>query len=53
MTPSLFRVATVPAVGATVVLDGAEGRHAGNALRVRPGRRSASVTVGAWLPSVW
>lgn len=37
MTPSLFRVATVPAVGATVVLDGAEGRHAGNALRVRPG----------------
>lgn len=37
MTPSLFRVAEVPEVGRTVVLDGAEGRHAGNALRVRPG----------------
>ena len=37
MTPSLFRVESVPAVGETVVLDGAEGRHAGNALRVRPG----------------
>lgn len=37
MTPSLFRVAEVPEVGQAVVLDGAEGRHAGNALRVRPG----------------
>lgn len=37
MTPSLFRVETVPAVGATVVLDGPEGRHAGSALRLRPG----------------
>ena len=37
MTPSLFRVEAVPAVGHTVVLDGAEGRHAGNAMRVRPG----------------
>lgn len=37
MTPSLFRVTDVPEVGRTVVLDGAEGRHAGNALRVRPG----------------
>lgn len=37
MTPSLFRVEAVPAVGHTVVLDGAEGRHAGHALRVRPG----------------
>ncbi len=39
MTPSLFRVADVPEVGATVVLDGAEGRHAGSALRVRPGEQ--------------
>ncbi|MBB1051555.1 16S rRNA (uracil(1498)-N(3))-methyltransferase, partial [Dietzia sp. CW19] len=37
MTPPLFRVDTVPAVGETAVLDGAEGRHAGSALRVRPG----------------
>lgn len=37
MTPSLFRADTVPAVGETVVLDGPEGRHAGSALRVRPG----------------
>jgi 16S rRNA (uracil1498-N3)-methyltransferase len=43
MTPSLFRVAAVPAVGEQVVLDGAEGRHAGNALRVRPGE---SIRVG-------
>lgn len=43
MTPSLFRVAAVPAVGEPVVLDGAEGRHAGNALRVRPGE---SIRVG-------
>jgi len=39
VTPPLFRVETVPAVGETVVLDGAEGRHAGSALRVRPGER--------------
>ncbi|GAA1707264.1 MULTISPECIES: 16S rRNA (uracil(1498)-N(3))-methyltransferase [Dietzia] len=37
MTPPLFRVDAVPAVGETAVLDGAEGRHAGSALRVRPG----------------
>ncbi|MFN3602653.1 MAG: 16S rRNA (uracil(1498)-N(3))-methyltransferase [Dietzia sp.] len=37
MTPPLFRVEAVPAVGETAVLDGAEGRHAGSALRVRPG----------------
>ncbi|NLD84486.1 MAG: 16S rRNA (uracil(1498)-N(3))-methyltransferase [Actinomycetales bacterium] len=43
MTPSLFRVAEVPAEGGVVVLDGAEGRHAGNALRVRPGE---SIRVG-------
>ena len=39
MTPPLFRVEAVPAVGETVVLDGTEGRHAGSALRVRPGER--------------
>lgn len=39
MTPSLFRVAEVPTEGGVVVLDGAEGRHAGNALRVRPGEK--------------
>ncbi|MBB1039581.1 16S rRNA (uracil(1498)-N(3))-methyltransferase, partial [Dietzia natronolimnaea] len=33
MTPPLFRVDAVPAVGETAVLDGAEGRHAGSALR--------------------
>ncbi|WP_314037952.1 16S rRNA (uracil(1498)-N(3))-methyltransferase [Dietzia sp. CH92] len=37
MTPSLFRADVVPAVGGSVVLDGPEGRHAGSALRVRPG----------------
>lgn len=37
MTPPLFRTETVPAVGGIVVLDGPEGRHAGSALRVRPG----------------
>ncbi|EYT64471.1 16S rRNA methyltransferase [Dietzia sp. UCD-THP] len=37
MTPPLFRLDAVPAVGETAVLDGAEGRHAGSALRVRPG----------------
>ena len=37
MTPPLFRAESVPAVGGTVVLDGPEGRHAGSALRVRPG----------------
>ena len=39
MTPPLFRVSAVPPVGGSVVLDGAEGRHAGAALRVRPGER--------------
>ncbi|MDV8000663.1 16S rRNA (uracil(1498)-N(3))-methyltransferase [Rhodococcus sp. IEGM 1408] len=39
MTPPLFRVPAVPAVGQLVVLDGPEGRHAGSALRVRPGER--------------
>lgn len=37
MSPPLFRVAEVPGVGGVVVLDGPEGRHAGSALRVRPG----------------
>lgn len=37
MTPPLFRVDAVPAVGGTVTLTGAEGRHAGAALRVRAG----------------
>lgn len=37
MTPSLFRADVVPGVGEMVVLDGPEGRHAGSALRVRPG----------------
>ena len=37
MTPPLFRAESVPAVGGIVVLDGPEGRHAGSALRVRPG----------------
>ena len=37
MTPPLFRVAVVPPAGGSVVLDGAEGRHAGSALRVRAG----------------
>lgn len=39
MTPPLFRADDVPAVGGTVVLDGAEGRHAGSALRLRAGER--------------
>lgn len=39
MTPPLFRTDTVPEVGGTVVLDGSEGRHAGSALRVRPGEQ--------------
>lgn len=39
MTPPLFRAHDVPEVGGTIVLDGAEGRHAGSALRVRPGER--------------
>ncbi|HJC30266.1 MAG TPA: 16S rRNA (uracil(1498)-N(3))-methyltransferase [Candidatus Dietzia intestinipullorum] len=37
MTPPLFRAAEVPEVGGPVALDGSEGRHAGHALRVRPG----------------
>ncbi|KAA0917175.1 16S rRNA (uracil(1498)-N(3))-methyltransferase [Dietzia sp. ANT_WB102] len=37
MTPSLFRTDTVPGVGASIVLDGPEGRHAGSALRIRAG----------------
>lgn len=37
MTPPLFRADDLPDVGGTVVLDGPEGRHAGSALRVRPG----------------
>lgn len=43
MTPPLFRADDLPEVGGTVVLDGAEGRHAGSALRVRPGE---SIRVG-------
>lgn len=39
MTPPLFRVDAVPGVGETAVLDGTEGRHAGSALRVRPGEQ--------------
>jgi 16S rRNA (uracil1498-N3)-methyltransferase len=37
VTPPLFRIDVVPAVGETAVLDGTEGRHAGSALRVRTG----------------
>lgn len=37
MTPPLFRADALPEKDGTVVLDGAEGRHAGSALRVRPG----------------
>lgn len=43
MTPPLFRVDEVPGIGEIAVLDGTEGRHAGSALRVRPGE---SVRVG-------
>ena len=39
MTPPLFRADALPAEGGVVVLDGPEGRHAGSALRVRPGER--------------
>jgi len=39
VTPPLLRAEELPAVGAELVLDGPEGRHAGSALRVRPGER--------------
>ena len=37
MTPPLFRAADLPEPGGALVLEGPEGRHAGSALRVRPG----------------
>ena len=37
MTPPLFRADSLPQVGAAIVLDGPEGRHAASALRLRVG----------------
>lgn len=39
MTPPLFRAEAVSEIGGSIVLDGPEGRHAGSALRVRPGEQ--------------
>ena len=37
MTPPLFRATPLPQIGATLHLDGTEGRHAASALRLRVG----------------